>query len=72
MKHRSWVVMVYGVVGACLIGWFTWRTVTGYETTTHPRQFIPSDIRATARSSPHGYRSFHFWHVGYGGYRGGK
>ena len=32
------------------------------------KDFVPKEVR----SKPDGYRSFHFWHVGYGGYRGGK
>jgi hypothetical protein len=72
MKRNTWVVILQLVVGVALVGWFSWRTVTGYESNTTPRQFVPADVRASARSQPGGYRSFHFWHVGYGGYRGGK
>ena len=31
-------------------------------------EFIPK----SQRDKPGGYRSFHFWHIGTGGYRGGK
>jgi hypothetical protein len=50
------VVLLLGYMAAAFSGW---------ELGSPRRQFVPADVR----SSPGGYRSFHFWHYGY---RGGK
>jgi len=68
----SKLVKLYLVAGVLFVGAFAWWGVTGRERQKQPRRFIPADVRAQARTSPGGYRSFHFWHVGTGGYRGGK
>jgi hypothetical protein len=48
--------LTIGYVGTSLMGW---------EWGSSRRQIMP----ASARQSPGGYRSFHFWHSGY---QGGK
>lgn len=49
-------------------GSYAYSTSNGLETVSPQEEFVPKEVR----KKPNGYRSFHFWHVGYGGYRGGK
>jgi hypothetical protein len=52
---RLWALGVVGLyAGASAFGW---------RLATAPRERIPPSVR----SSPGGYRSFHFWHTGYMG-----
>lgn len=53
-----------GFCGLVLFG-YAYVAFTGWEPATPERDEIPASVR----SSPGGYRSFHFWHSGY---RGGK
>jgi hypothetical protein len=53
------------VLGGALVIGYTAAQVLGYEPFAEKQGFVPADIR----SSPGGYRSFHYWHRGY---RGGK
>jgi hypothetical protein len=64
-RRTSWLVKGYAAIGAGVIGLYLWSAVTGWELARAPRHFLPQSVR----SSPGGYRSFHFWHSGY---RGGK
>lgn len=63
--RRSWLVKGYGVLGAGVLGAYLWAALTGWEPAIAPRGVLPASVR----SSPGGYRSFHFWH---GGFHGGK
>lgn len=56
------------LVGLGLTAGYTYATANGVEVGSPQQEFVPKEVRA----KPNGYRSFHFWHVGYGGYRGGK
>lgn len=56
------------VVGLISVGTFAYATSQGKVFESPSEEFVPKDIR----KQPNGYRSFHFWHVGFGGYRGGK
>jgi len=56
------------VIGLSSLGGYAWWTDAGREYGAPRARVVPAEVRAT----PGGYRSFHFWHVGFGGYRGGK
>lgn len=56
---------LYIGTGALLLALFALATCSGWE----PGSRAPQTIPASVRSSPGGYRSFHFWHQGY---QGGK
>ena len=56
---------IYIGAAALLLMLFALATCTGWEYGTSSPQVIPASVR----SSPGGYRSFHFWHQGY---QGGK
>lgn len=56
------------VVGLSVVGGYAYATTNGVILGSPKERFVPKEVR----SNPSGYRSFHFWHVGYGGYRGGK
>lgn len=58
----------YLLLGLGGVGTYGYLTTTGWEYSKQETRFVPKEIM----SSPGGYRSFHYWHVGYGGYRGGK
>lgn len=64
-RPTSWLVKGYAVLAAGIIGLYLWAALTGWERERSTRGFVPQSVR----SSPGGYRSFHFWH---GGYHGGK
>jgi hypothetical protein len=55
----------YLVIGLIIVGLYGLVALTGREFGDPQRQVVPADVR----QSPGGYRSFHFWHIGY---RGGK
>ena len=59
---------LYFLLGLAGVGGYGYANNTGWEYTSQKTRFVPK----TVMSSPGGYRSFHYWHVGYGGYRGGK
>lgn len=54
---------VIGGLATLIVGGYTAVAFTGYEPGTPKRDEIP----ASFRSSPGGYRTFHFWHSGYHG-----
>ncbi len=56
------------LVGLLSLGGVVYMASSGTVVGSPKEAFVPNDVRAT----PGAYRSFHFWHVGYGGYRGGK
>lgn len=60
---RSWLKPVYGVVGAGVVAAYLLQAFTGWEPTRARKEFVPASVR----SSPGGYRSFHYWHRGYHG-----
>jgi hypothetical protein len=60
MSLLSKIVLGFGVV---IVGGYTAVAMTGWEPATPARDEIPASVR----SSPGGYRSFHFWHSGYHG-----
>ncbi|HEX3759339.1 MAG TPA: hypothetical protein VHW23_11560 [Kofleriaceae bacterium] len=59
----SRMAVVLGVFGAVITAGYAALAYTDYEPGTPERDEIPASVR----SSPGGYRSFHFWHSGYHG-----
>jgi hypothetical protein len=59
----SRIAIVIGVFGTLVVGGYTAIAATGYEPAAPKRDEIPASVR----SSPGGYRTFHFWHSGYHG-----
>ena len=60
LSTRAIVLAVFGAVGVATYGGMAYAD---YEFGSPARDEIPASIR----SSPGGYRSFHFWHAGYHG-----
>jgi hypothetical protein len=54
---------VYAVLGTVILSAYGWVAYSGWEFGHPDRGTIPADVR----QAPGGYRSFHFWHVGYMG-----
>ena len=54
------VLAVFGALGVATYGGIAYAD---YEFASPARDEIPASVR----SSPGGYRSFHFWHAGYHG-----
>ena len=54
---------LYTIAGGLLIGGFVFAWLTGWDFDRSEKDFVPG----SARTSPGGYRSFHFWHSGYSG-----
>ena len=55
--------IVFAVLGTIIVGSYSAMAFTGYEPGAPSRDQVP----ASFRSSPGGYRTFHFWHAGYHG-----
>lgn len=53
--YRLWVLATLGA--------FVFGSVSGWRLYTPPHQRIDPSVR----SSPGGYRSYHFWHSGFSG-----
>jgi hypothetical protein len=51
------------VFGALVTGGYAAIAYTDYEPGSPEREEVPASVR----TSPGGYRSFHFWHSGYHG-----
>lgn len=56
------------LIGVSVLGGYAYTHSRGQVIGSPRERFVPKEVR----TSPGGYRSFHFWHVGSGGYRGGK
>ena len=65
VPRPKWSVMaiVLGAFGALVTTGYAALAYTDYEPGSPERDEIPASVR----SSPGGYRSFHFWHSGYHG-----
>ena len=55
-----WIALAFGVLVVAGYSAYAW---TGREFGDPERDEIPASVR----SSPGGYRSYHFWHTGYHG-----
>jgi hypothetical protein len=58
-----WLTIFYKVWIVGAVGLYALAGFTGYRTSSAERD----KIDPTVRSSPGGYRSFHFWHTGFAG-----
>lgn len=56
------------IVGAIVAGRYVYHSARGTLPGSAEQRTLPPEVRA----APGGYRSFHFWYAGHGGYRGGK
>jgi hypothetical protein len=54
---------VFAVLGTLIVGGYSALAFSGYEPGSPQRDEIPASVR----SSPGGYRTYHFWHSGYHG-----
>ena len=61
--RRSRMATVLGVFGGLVVAGYAWAAYADYEPGSPARDEIPASVR----SSPGGYRTFHFWHSGYHG-----
>jgi len=59
----SKAAIVLAVFGTLIVGGYSAFAFTDYEPGEPERDEIPASVR----SSPGGYRSYHFWHSGYHG-----
>ncbi|HEX4422693.1 MAG TPA: hypothetical protein VH165_32485 [Kofleriaceae bacterium] len=59
----SRMAVVLGVFGALVTAGYSWMAFADFEPGSPERDEVPASVR----SSPGGYRSFHFWHSGYHG-----
>ena len=64
-QRPSALVIVYGLFGALTIAAFLVVAAFGWDLSETSHEAIPPSVR----TSPGGYRTFHFWHSGT---RGGK
>lgn len=53
--YRLWVIAA--------LAFFGYSSAMGWRVSTAPAQIVPASVR----SSPGGYRSYHFWHTGFTG-----
>jgi hypothetical protein len=60
---RSYLAIVMMVFAIVIVGGYTAMAFTQHELGEVERDEIPASVR----SSPGGYRSYHFWHSGYHG-----
>jgi hypothetical protein len=65
MKRLGGLAWFYLIAGGALLAAYLAATVSGWEAGTSRPGVVPASVR----TSPGGYRSFHFWHTGY---QGGK
>ena len=63
LRSTSWLVKTHAVIGAGIVGFYLWTALSGWEPARAERGFIPSSVR----SSPGGYRSYHYVHSGFHG-----
>lgn len=59
---RGWVAL-FAVLGLAGVGGYSALAFTGTVIGAPKRDEVPASVR----SSPGGYRSYHFWHSGYHG-----
>ena len=62
-KQLSGLAKALGAFGALGVIGYATMTFADYEPIAPERDEVPMSVR----SSPGGYRSFHFWHSGYHG-----
>jgi hypothetical protein len=62
-RFAKGAAIFFAVLGTVIVGGYGAMAFTGYEIGAPARDEVPSSFR----SSPGGYRTFHFWHSGYHG-----
>ena len=60
---RSWLVTLWAVVVVASVGGYAVAGALGLDFSSTTRDTVPHNVR----SSPGGYRTYHFWHSGYHG-----
>jgi hypothetical protein len=60
---RSWLIKIYLGLSLVVLTVFFLAGILGWEVQSGERDRAPG----SARQSPGGYRSYHFWHSGYHG-----
>jgi hypothetical protein len=60
---RSWLVTLYLGLSAAVLAGFVLAGLLGWELRDGASERAPG----SARQSPGGYRSYHFWHTGFHG-----
>src|SRR5262249_48362977 len=63
VRGNAMLVKGYRVFMIAVLGLYAFAGFTGYRRTDAERDKVDPSVR----SSPGGYRSFHFWHSGYAG-----
>lgn len=58
-----WLVRFYKAVVVVSLSLYVLAGLTGWRMASTERERVDPSVR----SSPGGYRSFHFWHTGYAG-----
>jgi hypothetical protein len=61
---RSIVAIIVAVFSVLVVGGYSALAFTQRELGSEPER---DEVPTSVRSSPGGYRSFHFWHSGYHG-----
>jgi len=54
---------LYRILVVLVVGGFAVASFSGWRLSTAPKAHISPSVR----SSPGGYRSYHFWHTGFSG-----
>lgn len=62
-RRISGMAIALGAFSALTVAGYAATALSGYEPGSPERDEVPASVR----SSPGGYRSFHFWHSGYHG-----
>ena len=66
LPRQPWLrakLVALAVIAAIAVGGYGYVAYADYEPNAPERDEVPASVR----SSPGGYRSFHFWHSGYHG-----
>ncbi len=63
MIAMHWLAHLYKIVVVAAVGLYAFAGFTGYRMGGGERERVDPSVR----SSPGGYRSFHFWHSGFSG-----
>ena len=58
-----WFLSTYKIVALGALTLYLYAGLTGYRVSDGERERVDPSVR----SSPGGYRSFHFWHTGFAG-----
>ena len=62
-RAASGLTRIYLVCGTLAVLGYAYVVFSGWEPPAGARQHVPAGVR----HAPGGYRSYHFWHMGYHG-----